>query len=43
MTSGRVIKLTAVVTLNTFNHSAKLSADIGKKVRNSGEGVGFKA
>jgi hypothetical protein len=41
--AGRgVIKLTAVVALDSLHGSAKLSTHVGKKVRNSGKSVGFK-
>ena len=39
----RVIKLTTVVALDGLHGSAKLCTHVGKKVRNSGKGVGFKA
>jgi hypothetical protein len=39
----RVIELTAVVALDSLHGGAKLRAHIGKKVRNRGESVRFKA
>ena len=39
----RVIKLTTVVALDGLHGSAKLCTHVGKKDRNSGKGVGFKA
>jgi hypothetical protein len=39
---GRVVKLTPVVTLDSFDSPAKLSRHIGKEMRQSSEGVKFK-
>jgi hypothetical protein len=39
---GRVIKLTSVVALDSFDNPAKLSRHIGKEIGQSSEGVKFK-
>jgi hypothetical protein len=39
---GRVVKLTPVVTLDSFDSPAKLSRHIGKETGHSSEGVKFK-
>jgi hypothetical protein len=39
---GRVVKLTPVVTLDSFDSPAELSRHIGKEMRQSSEGVRFK-
>ena len=41
--AGRgVVKLAAIVALDSLHGSAKLRAHMGKKVSNSGESIGFK-
>jgi hypothetical protein len=39
---GRVVKLTSVVTLDSFDSPAELSRHISKEIRQSSEGVRFK-
>jgi hypothetical protein len=39
---GRVIKLTSVVALDSFDSPAELSRHIGKEIGQSSEGVRFK-
>jgi hypothetical protein len=39
---GRVVKLTPVVTLDSFDRPTKLSRHIGKEMGQSREGVRFK-
>jgi len=39
----RVIKLTTVVALDGLHMSVKLGTHVGKKIRNGGKSVGFKA
>jgi hypothetical protein len=39
---GRVVKLTSIVTLDSFDSPAELSRHIGKKIGQSSEGVKFK-
>jgi hypothetical protein len=39
---GRVVKLTSVVTLDSFDSPAKLSRHISKEIGQSSEGVRFK-
>jgi hypothetical protein len=38
---GRVVKLTSVVTLYSFDSAAGLSSNISKKIGQGGEGVRF--
>jgi hypothetical protein len=39
---GRVIKLTSIIALNSFDSTAELSRHISKEIGQSSEGVGFK-
>jgi hypothetical protein len=38
---GRVVKLTSVVALYSFDSAAELSSNISKKIGQGGEGVRF--
>lgn len=38
---GEVIEFAAIITLDPLNRDAKLGVNVGKEIRQGGEGVGF--